>query len=97
MTAEYRTPEEHQRQKEQLARVRPALAQAVTDMSFCKAAMALGEPQDVVELWVDRCWNSLRDALDGEDRLAAILLLLDGQADAGLVRTLTFLQEGPDV
>ena len=87
--SEYRTPEEDREQAEQEARVRDALTRAVKDAVFLKVAMELAEPQDVVELWVDRLWDGLRDALEGDDRLRAILLLLEGRIDA---EALTFLR-----
>jgi hypothetical protein len=75
--SDYRTPEEDQQQEEQVARITQVLSQAISNAAYLKVAMHLREPQDVVELWVDKAWDGLRDQLDGEDRLAAILLLLD--------------------
>ena len=80
--SDYRTPEEDREQVEQEARVRAALDQTVRDAAMLMVAMELGEPFDVVELWVDRTWDGLRDALDPEDRLTAILLLLNDRIDA---------------
>lgn len=95
---EYRTPEEAQAQQAREARVRAVLDQAVADGVSCLVAIALGEPAGVVELWIDRFWDGLRDNLsdqhpdrilgDGssapeEDRLTAISLLLADRIHAG--------------
>lgn len=87
---EYRSPEENQLQDEDHERISAVLDQAVTDGASLFAAMKLEESQDVIELWVDRMWNGLRDGLvDGrerwpeaplvprEDRLSAIVMLLE--------------------
>lgn len=93
---EYRTSAEWDAQTKQENRVRAVLDQAVRDGGSMLAAMALGEPQDVVELWVDRLWNGLRDNLSDhrpapnpelrdrpdEDRLCAIALLLTERMNA---------------
>jgi len=80
---DYRTPEEDRADDERDARIRVVLDQAITDGASCKAAMVLGEPQDVVELWIDRVWDGLRDGLEPEDRIAAIILLLNEETNAG--------------
>jgi hypothetical protein len=92
---EYRTPEEDREQDEQVARVRAAFADTVRDAAFLKAAMVLAEDQDVVELWVDRVWDNLRAALSDEDRLAAILLLLDDQINAEFCVVMHGMREAP--
>jgi hypothetical protein len=76
---EYRTPDEDRHQAEQVTRIRAVLDQAIHDGAFCKTAMCLDEPQDVVELWTNRIWNRLRNELSDEDRLQAIIVLLDEQ------------------
>jgi hypothetical protein len=89
--SEYRTPEEDQAQAAQKIRVRLVLDQAVQDGVSCKVAMLLGEPADVVEQWTNAIWNTLRDGLSDanpergtlmiEDRLAAIVLLLEDRME----------------
>lgn len=79
---DYRTPEEDRAQLDQYDRVRPVLDQAVADSALVKAAMVFGLPAEAVEPLIDRVWDGLRDGLDREDRIAAILLLLDPRADA---------------
>lgn len=100
--AEYRTPEEDRALEEQATRIGRVLAEAVTDGASVLVAMTLGEPQGVIELWVDRLYDGLRDGLvDGlpqiedcpllrpqEDRLAAIVLLLDGRIRTAAERVL---------
>lgn len=83
--SEYRTPEED---REQRARIRTILDQAVHDAASLKAAMALDEPQDVVDLWTDRTWDGLGAALSDHDRLGAILMLLDGRINVECRRIL---------
>jgi hypothetical protein len=99
---DYRTPEEEQAQQAHEKRVRAVLDRAVTDGISCSVAMTLGEPQQTVEMWTNRLWNGLRDGLcdqhpathyDGwevpvEDRLAAIVLLLQDRIDKGATQIL---------
>jgi hypothetical protein len=85
--SEYRTPEEDQARAAQEVRVRLVLDQAIQNGVSCKVAMMLDEPADVVERWTNTIWNTLRDGLSDanprrgtliiEDRLAAIVLLLE--------------------
>lgn len=73
---EYRTSEEDRAQLEREVQIRVVLDQAVTDGASLLAAMELAEAPDVVEMWIDRLWDGLRDSLDDEARLEAIVLLL---------------------
>jgi hypothetical protein len=77
----YRTPEERREEDEIDARIERVIQQAVRDGGACKAAMTLDEPPEVVERWIDTVWDGLRDSLDDEDRLRAIMLLLGGRMD----------------
>lgn len=99
--SEYRTPDEDLVKARHEARVTTVLETAVHNAAMLKAAIAMAEPAEVVELWVDRFWNELRDNLsderpdDGgmriEDRLCAIsLLLADRIAEAAddIMRTI---------
>jgi hypothetical protein len=89
--SEYRTPEEDQARAAQEVRVRLVLDQAIQNGVSCKVAMMLDEPADVVERWTNTIWNTLRDGLSDanprrgtlmiEDRLAAIVLLLEDRMD----------------
>lgn len=95
---EYRTPDETRVQLAHQACVRAVLDQAVRDGGSLYAAMELGEPAAVVERWVDRLWDGLREGLSEgsrcqggillEDRLTAIALLLEDRmrAEARAVR-----------
>jgi hypothetical protein len=84
---EYRTPDQEAAQQQEADRIAKVLEQAVRDGTSLVAAMALGEPPDVVERWVDAVWNGLRDGLSDdrtdrnglrqEDRLMAIVMLLN--------------------
>lgn len=90
--SEYRTPDEDRASAEQDARIQAAFNQAVTDGGSLMAAITLGEPAEVVEMWTNRLWNGLRDNLSDdrppvgslmqEDRLAAIVLLLTDRIHA---------------
>lgn len=86
--SEYRSPEEDRLQREVRDRIQTVLDQAVRDGAFLKVAMVLHEESEVVERWVNRLYDGLRDGLsddhpvsgDGltqEDRLAAIVMLLE--------------------
>lgn len=79
--SEYRTPEERREEDELDARIEGVLQQAVRDGGACKVAMTLGEPPGVVEQWIDRMWDGLRGSLDDEERLRAIVVLLDKRID----------------
>jgi hypothetical protein len=84
---EYRNPRERQAQDEQEARIRKVIDQAVADSVSCSLAMHYGESPEVVEGWVDKVWDGLRDNLSDdlpdraglrvEDRLTAIMILLE--------------------
>jgi hypothetical protein len=91
----YRTPDEKLLQEMHRARVRTVLDAARADAASIVAAMVLGESTAVVNAWVDRLWNGLRDNLSDnhpadplstlrvtEDRLLAIVMLLEDQARA---------------
>lgn len=94
---EYRTPEEDRAQAAEDARIRAVLEDAVLDGASCLAAMALDEPADVVERWVDAVWDQLRAALTPEDRLRAIVLLLDERARTAAVDLLCPVRAVDDV
>lgn len=89
---EYRTPSENEAQQEHETRVRAVLDHAIRDGASLVAAMQLDEAPEVVERWVDTFHDGLRDNLsdDGpdvaglrlEDRIAAIVLLLEPQIEA---------------
>ncbi len=104
---EYRTPEEQQQQAEREARVRGVLDQAVHNGASLVAAMAYGGAPEVVERWCDALWDGLRDGLTdrppapgelasaGEDRLTAIVLLLEDRIEAERVRIMAPAPEVP--
>lgn len=103
---EYRTPEEDQAQREHVARVEQVLEQVVRNGVSLKVAMALGEPREVVERWVDAAWNGLRDGLSDyragghpglvmEDRLTAIMLLLDDRMTSEAQAVVDSLRDMP--
>jgi hypothetical protein len=79
--SEHRTPEETD---ERDARIKAVLDQAVKDGGSLMAAIDLGEPVDVVNLWLDRLYDGLRknlvdendDDICPDERLRAIVLLL---------------------
>jgi hypothetical protein len=74
---DYRTPDEWREQAAHIDRINTILDQAVADAASVAAAQYFGEPAETVNLWVDRVWDGLRDSLDPEDRLQAILVLLE--------------------
>jgi hypothetical protein len=107
--SEYRSPEEDQLQDEDHARINAVLDQAVIDGGSLFAAMKLKEPQDVIELWCDRLWGGLRDGLvDGrkrcpeapllprEDRLSAIVMLLEDRMFAESKKVLDAVREAAE-
>jgi hypothetical protein len=100
---EYRTPEEGRASIEQDGRVRAVLDKATHDGASLMVAMRLGEPADVVARWIDAVWNGLRDGLpEGEldhptlrldDRLTAIVMLLEDRMDAESQKVLRGLSD----
>jgi len=101
MTPEYRTPDEYHAHNVQRARIRLILDNAISDGAMVKTAICLAEPAHVVDLWVDRLWNRLRDALTDdirgcEDRLAAIILLLEDRMSADAAELLQTIREAGD-
>lgn len=58
---------------------------AVANLTSWCLAKVLDEPADTCEEWVDRAWNDLRDGLDEEQRLVAIVDLLMPAAKARAV------------
>lgn len=92
-TSDYRTPDEEHATAEHDARVQAVLDQAVHDGVSLRMAVILGEPAQVVEQWIDRLWDGLREGLSEEpgdhptliqeDRLRAIVLLLQDRMEAG--------------
>lgn len=73
---DYRTPEEIAEDNREWLHIRSVLADAAEAGASLYAAMRLGEPQDVIELWTDRMWNGVRDSLDHEQLVTAVLELL---------------------
>lgn len=83
--SEYRTPDEDRASAELDDRIKAVLDQAVKDGGSLMAAIDLGEPAEVVEMWINRLYNGLRvleddretgNQLRGDERLRAIVLLL---------------------
>lgn len=91
---QYRTPDEQRAEYEQEARIRTVLDKAVDDGAWLLVAMYLEEPADVVERWVDTFWDGMRDALDPEDRLYAIEMLLLGRVNAEAQRVMDSIEVG---
>jgi hypothetical protein len=83
-----RTPEEDRANDAARAAVAKVLEQAHRDLVSWNVAEALDEPPTVCEAWLDRLWDGLRDVLDGEQRLLAIVLLLEPRAIAEADRIL---------
>lgn len=104
--AKYRTPDEDRLQEEAEARIRDVLDQVVHNGASCKVAMILGEAPEVVERWVDALYDGLRASLSDdrpdqlglrqEDRLAAIVLLLEERMTAEADAILRGMREAGD-
>jgi hypothetical protein len=75
-----RTPEELVSQALDEAYVEHVLAQAVENYASWKYAEVNNFDPDACELWIDKVWDELRDNLDDEQRLRAILLLIEPAA-----------------
>ena len=97
--SEHRTPDETTQRDD---RIKAVLDQAVRDGGSLMAAVDLGEDQRVINLWIDRLYDGLRNSLiddvdddqadgnlRGDERLRAIVLLLTeriGAEAASIVR-----------
>jgi hypothetical protein len=85
---EYRTPEEEAQTAIQRARIQLTLDKAMRNATSVLTAMTLDESPEVVDMWVDKLWNELRQQLNGEERLTAIVMLIQSaardQAEAAL-------------
>jgi hypothetical protein len=77
-----RTPEEKQADAAARDAVAKVLEQAHRNLTSWNVAEALDESPAVCEAWLDRLWDGLRDNLNGEQRLWAIVLLLEPRAIA---------------
>jgi hypothetical protein len=75
-----RTPEELVSQALDEAYVEHVLAQAVENYASWKYAETADLDPDTCERWINNLWNELRDNLDGEQRLHAIILLIEPAA-----------------
>lgn len=103
---EYRRPEEEQIKHEHDAYVQKILDQALRDGTSLMVAMRLGEPAQVVEHWINTLWDGLRDnltddrpdrgGLKQEDRLKAIVLLLQPQVAEAAQAILQGMAEAGD-
>lgn len=84
--SDYMSPEQAARDAADRFEVRQILDQAAADGVSLVAAMQFGEPAEVVDMWVDRLWDGLRDNLDEERRLLALVMLLEPRMVAGACR-----------
>lgn len=75
-----RTPEELLGQSLDETYVQHVLAQVVEDYASWKYAEVNDLDPATCERWVDKIWDELRDNLDGEERLQAIVLLIEPAA-----------------
>lgn len=75
-----RTPAEQEANADLDTYVAGVLDLAVADYASWLAADHLDEPPEVCERWIDTLWDNLRTRLGGEQRLRAILLLLESRA-----------------
>lgn len=82
----YGTPEQQAAYERQREDVSAALDEAVHNGAFLLTAMDLNEDPAVVERWIDTVWNNLRDRLDEEDRLVAVVMLLEPQIEQAAQR-----------
>lgn len=75
-----RTPEENRDNEADRRRVEAVIRQARTDLVSWQVAEQLDEPAEVCERWVNRIWDGLRDGLSPEDRVLAIVSLIEVSA-----------------
>jgi hypothetical protein len=71
--------EDHDERRE---RSMVVVERAINDLASWKVAAATGLNDEVCEQWVNAVWDGLRDNLDPEDRLFAILGLINDTAQA---------------
>lgn len=74
---EYRTPDEEAKQEQTREHIRAVLSEVIESGASLFFMMETNEEPELVELWIDKLWNTLRHNLDGEERMQAILMLLE--------------------
>lgn len=87
-----RIPDEMRIDSGELDRLEAIFADAETAYASVLLADRLGEPDAVIEAWIDQLYNNLRAALGPEDRLRAVVYLLRCRAERRSRRTLTMLE-----
>lgn len=75
-----RTPEEIVAQRQNENRIKKILANTTQNIASWMIVHNLDEHPEICEFWVDRMWDYLRDSLDSEDMINAILYLLRNEA-----------------
>lgn len=75
-----RTPRERAVHNRRLKHVRAVIDDITSVLTSWMLAEELDEPADVCEHWVNAMWDGLRERLNCEDRLLAILVLLEDDA-----------------
>lgn len=76
-----RTPEEITEGEDAYARVQKVIDQAIEDYASWVEAERLDLDPESCEQWVNRIWNGVRDNLDDEDRVVAIVHLITDAAN----------------
>jgi hypothetical protein len=71
-----RTPDERALDAVEEARVSSVLDQTVEDYASWRIAEADDLDPEVCERWINAVWDGLRDNLDDQERLHAIVILL---------------------
>lgn len=63
-------------------RIAAAVEEATENLAHTWAAIYAGEPQEVVDLWVDRTYDTLRSRLSRQELLTAVASLVNDAARA---------------
>lgn len=80
--SEYRTPREEAETAALDALINEVLDEATVNCAILLNAIDAQERAEIVELWIDTLYDELRAALDEEQRIRAIVLLLEDAAEA---------------
>jgi hypothetical protein len=88
VTTNYRSPEEYAEGDVEDAYIRDVLGQAMANCTSLLAAMQLREPPHVVDEWCDALYDDLRDSLTPEQRIRAVILMIQLDAEQA-AKTLT--------
>jgi hypothetical protein len=89
-----RTPDEIEESRHEAREIEAALDRAVDNYASWLVAEWLGLDDEDTELWVDRCYDDLRDSLDHQQLIRAVLFGIGDKAEQKARRLIADIQRG---